>query len=76
MRFASRWLGKLRRRANRLNKDQRGLEGLEYLLIAALVIIAAVAAWRFLGERIDANVRKVGAKVDTATEESSKKGLP
>ena len=33
-----------------LHKDERGLEGLEYLLIAALVIIASVAAYKFLGK--------------------------
>jgi Flp pilus assembly pilin Flp len=58
----------------RLRGDSRGIESIEYLLIAALVIIAAAAAWRFLGQRIAANVNAVAAAVDEATDTSIKEG--
>ena len=58
----------------RFNKDQRGIESIEYLLIAALVIIAAAGAWRFLGQRIAANVNSVTGAIDTGTSESLKAG--
>lgn len=37
---------------HRIHKDERGLEGFEYLLIAALVIIASLAGWKFLEKKI------------------------
>ena len=67
MNFVSNLVSGLRRRAARLHKDERGLEGLEYLLIAALVIIASVAAWKFLGKTISNNVNKIGNAVDSST---------
>jgi Flp pilus assembly pilin Flp len=54
--------------------DQRGIESIEYLLIAALVIIAAAGAWRFLGQRIASNVNSVAGAVDQGTDESLKAG--
>jgi Flp pilus assembly pilin Flp len=58
----------------RFNRDQRGIESIEYLLIAALVIIAAAGAWRLLGQRIAANVNAVAGAVDQGTDESLKAG--
>lgn len=71
MNYINAKLSGLRARMARLHKDERGLEGLEYLLIAALVIIASVAAWKFLGKTIANNVNKIG----NAVESSTSKGL-
>jgi Flp pilus assembly pilin Flp len=58
----------------RLHQDRRGIESIEYLLIAALVIIAAAGAWRFLGQRIAENVNNVAGAVTEGTNESLKAG--
>jgi len=58
----------------RLHEDRRGIESIEYLLIAALVIIAAAGAWRFLGQRIAENVNNVAGAVTEGTNESLKAG--
>jgi Flp pilus assembly pilin Flp len=58
----------------RFNRDQRGIESIEYLLIAALVIIAAAGAWRFLGQRISENVNNVAGATTKATNESLQAG--
>jgi Flp pilus assembly pilin Flp len=54
----------------RFHGDQRGIESLEYLLIAALVIIASAGAWKHLGQRVADNVNKVADVVDKATADS------
>ncbi len=54
-----------------LHRDQRGLEAMEYLLVAALVIIAAIGAYRFLGETISAEVKNVA----TTTSNAVRKGI-
>lgn len=56
--------------ASRLHRDQRGLEGLEYLLIAALVVIASAVAWGVLGRKVSNNVNKIANAVTTATDSS------
>jgi len=65
----------LSRKARRLHKDERGLEGIEYLLIAALVIIASIAAWKFLGTTIQKNVRDEAKTIDSTVQDSIKTGL-
>ncbi len=37
-------------------KDEEGLTTVEYALLLALVAIAAIAAWKLLGERVSATV--------------------
>lgn len=61
--------------AKRLHRDERGLEGIEYLLIAALVIIASIAAWKFLGTTIQTNVRNEAKTIDSTVQDSIKTGL-
>lgn len=65
----------LKRRFGRLYRDERGLEGIEYLLIAALVIIASIAAWKFLGKTIQDNVRDEAKTIDSTVQDSIKTGL-
>ncbi|MCK6473462.1 MAG: Flp family type IVb pilin [Planctomycetes bacterium] len=61
-------------RLKKFGKDERGLEGIEYLLIAALVIIAAIAAWKFLGKTMSNNVNKMANTIDETVDESIKEG--
>lgn len=49
-----------------LHSDQRGLESIEYLLITALIMLAAISAWRYLGETIKANSKKMASTIDSA----------
>ena len=46
----------LRLRARKLGRDQRGIEALEYLLIALLLAVAAYAAWLHLGRTLAEDV--------------------
>ena len=54
----------------RMHRDERGLEGLEYLLVAALIIISCVAAWGVLAKTISLDVNKVANAVSSATDSS------
>ena len=63
-------ISKIRAGIARLHRDQRGLEGMEYLLIAALVVIASAVAWGMLGHKVSNNVNKVAHAVDSATDSS------
>jgi Flp pilus assembly pilin Flp len=74
MRRVIRRLRLLGRSLSGLRRDQRGIESIEYLLIAALVIIAAAAAWRFLGQRVATNVNNVAGAVTEATNQSLEEG--
>ncbi len=65
---------RIRRMFQRLHRDERGLEGIEYLLIAALVIIASIAAWKFLGTKIQENVKKEATTIESTVDESIKTG--
>lgn len=57
-----------------LHKDRRGLESLEYLLIAAMVIIATVCAWRFLGTTIRSQTDLTASFVTTTTNSAISEG--
>jgi Flp pilus assembly pilin Flp len=57
-------------KAQRLHRDERGLEGIEYLLIAALVIIAAIGAWKLLGQKVSEGVVKEATKIEQTVDES------
>jgi Flp pilus assembly pilin Flp len=59
----------------KVHRDHKGLEGLEYLLIAALVIIATVAAWKLLGSTIREQVDKTSAGVKTTTDDAMATGF-
>ncbi|GMV83990.1 MAG: hypothetical protein AMXMBFR7_51740 [Planctomycetota bacterium] len=62
------------KRIRRFGKDERGLEGIEYLLIAALVIIAVIAGWKYLGTTMSNNVNKIANTIDETVDESIKEG--
>jgi Flp pilus assembly pilin Flp len=57
----------------RLNQDQRGIESLEYLLIAALVIIASAGAWRYLGQEVGDSTRQMADAVKDGVEQAMEK---
>lgn len=59
-------LGGLRKKFGRLHKNTKGLEALEYLLVAALVIVAAIGAYKFLGQTIKKGVADVADATQTA----------
>ncbi|MCZ7646676.1 MAG: Flp family type IVb pilin [Planctomycetota bacterium] len=65
---------RFKKRFQGLGKDERGLEGIEYLLIAALVIIAAIGAWKFLGSVLSNKVNKMANTIDETVDESIEKG--
>ena len=65
---------RIRKMFQRLHRDERGLEGIEYLLIAALVIIASIAAWKFLGTKIQENVKLEAKTIEDTVKESVDKG--
>lgn len=43
----------------RFVKEESGQSMVEYIIIAALVIIVAIAAWKLLGSKITGNVQKI-----------------
>jgi pilus assembly protein Flp/PilA len=65
----NRWLGlwlKLNLNAEavyRLIEDRRGVTAVEYALIAALIAVAAIAAFTLLGTRRSSTFSSVGAKL-------------
>ena len=65
----SRWLG-LWLKTNlaavilsRLIEDRRGVTAIEYALIAALIAVAAIAAFTLVGTRLSTTFSTVGAKL-------------
>jgi Flp pilus assembly pilin Flp len=52
----------------RLDRDQRGIESLEYLLIAALVIVASAGAWRLLGGSVENGVDEMARALDRSVQ--------
>jgi Flp pilus assembly pilin Flp len=44
-------------------KDERGLETVEYVLIAVLVVIAAIIAYRNLGTSVSGKVNEISNSV-------------
>ncbi len=74
MRLTSGIRSVVKSKLHRLHRDERGLEGIEYLLIAALVIIASIAAWKFLGTKIQENVKKEATTIENTVTESIKTG--
>jgi pilus assembly protein Flp/PilA len=45
-------------------RDRRGGTAIEYGLVAALIAVAAIAAFNNLGRQADANLNKVGTAMD------------
>jgi hypothetical protein len=66
MRSCTRW--------RTLHSDQRGLESIEYLLIGALVIIAAIAAWRYFGRTIQEGTKDVALTIESTVQDSISTG--
>ena len=54
----------------KLMGDGRGATAIEYALIASLIAIAAIAAFRTLGTNIDNTFNEVKDKVDAAPGQS------
>lgn len=52
----------------RLHKDRRGLEALEYILVAAFVIGIAFAAFKILGKEIKKGATDVAAATGKAVQ--------
>lgn len=48
-------------------KEEEGVTAIEYALIAALVAVAAIAAWTFLGEEISTQATNVGDHLNSAS---------
>ena len=65
----SRWLGlwsKINLAAvivSRLIEDRRGVTAVEYALIAALIAVAAIAAFTLVGSHLSTTFSTVGAKL-------------
>jgi Flp pilus assembly pilin Flp len=64
----------IRRLFSRVNKDRRGLEALEYLLIAALVIIATIGAWKVLGQSVKKEVSNITTDTNKAVDDARDSG--
>jgi pilus assembly protein Flp/PilA len=47
----------------RLIEDRRGVTAVEYALIAALIAVAAIAAFTLVGTRLSTTFSSVGAKL-------------
>jgi pilus assembly protein Flp/PilA len=47
----------------RLIKDRRGVTAIEYALIAALIAVAAIAAFTLVGTRLSTTFSTVGGKL-------------
>jgi pilus assembly protein Flp/PilA len=45
-------------------RDSKGGTAIEYGLVAALIAVAAIAAFANLGRQADANLNNVGAAID------------
>jgi Flp pilus assembly pilin Flp len=56
------------RYVERLDRDQRGIESLEYLLIGALVIIASAGAWQLLGDSVERGVDGIAQALDRSVQ--------
>jgi Flp pilus assembly pilin Flp len=72
MGFSLRQLNRGRRAGAR---RERGIEGIEYLLIAALVIIASVAAWKTLGGTIESQAAKLTRNVNRTVSRATASGF-
>jgi pilus assembly protein Flp/PilA len=48
---------------SRLIEDRRGVTAIEYALIAALIAVAAIAAFTLVGTRLSTTFSTVGAKL-------------
>ena len=47
----------------KLIKDRRGVGTIEYALIASLISVAAIAAFDYMGSRVDAKFAQVDQKI-------------
>jgi Flp pilus assembly pilin Flp len=56
--------GRLKRMLKRFIKSEKGLEMVEYVLIAALVVLAGIVAWRSLGGKIVDTVGRACQEID------------
>ncbi|MBO9517813.1 MAG: Flp family type IVb pilin [Porphyrobacter sp.] len=51
---------------NKLLRDEQGATAIEYGLIAALIAVAAMAAFGTIGDQLNTTFTKVGTKLSTA----------
>jgi Flp pilus assembly pilin Flp len=58
---------KLYVKAERLMKDERGQDMIEYILVAALVALAATAGMGTLAAKINTSFSNIGTKLTTYT---------
>ena len=58
---------KLQELMSKLRRDEKGATVIEYALIAALISVAAIAAFSFLGGKVSNTMNSVGSKMTTAT---------
>jgi len=58
---------KLQELMSKLRRDEKGATVIEYALIAALISVAAIAAFSFLGNKVSNTMNSVGSKMTTAT---------
>ena len=71
LRFAAKRAGAL---SFRFSRDERGIESIEYLLIACLVMVAGFAAWRYLGNRLDESANRFSEHSSSNAKDALKKG--
>jgi Flp pilus assembly pilin Flp len=60
--------------SRRFSRDERGIESLEYLLIACLVMVAGFAAWRYLGNQLNESVKRFSESSTSNTNDALHKG--
>lgn len=60
---------KLQELLTKLRRDEKGATVIEYALIAALISVAAIAAFSFVGNSVQNTMNGIGGALETATPE-------
>jgi Flp pilus assembly pilin Flp len=68
------FLTRARGGVRRFHRDRRGIEALEYLMLACLVMLAGFAAWRYLGNRLNESVIRFTQASSSCTADALNKG--
>jgi len=51
----------------KMRRDEKGATVIEYALIAALISVAAIAAFQFIGDSVETTMSGIGSSMTNAT---------